>query len=143
MLKASADIDTRSVLRRRFAGSDGPIEREQNARNMLVCDSTLVTRGRGNFPFRLYEAMSAGAIPVLGDTDCRQLFDNAIPYRQQFAWFPASEVSRRSDYIRQMQMWHSDCSLFEHRCWLRQVLDDVLSTVAFHCWVSGRLARRI
>ena len=35
-LKASEDICTRSVLHRRFAGSDGVIEREQNARNMLA-----------------------------------------------------------------------------------------------------------
>ena len=51
MLKASEDIDTRSVLHRQFAGTAGAIELEQYARNMLACDYALVARGRGKlFP---------------------------------------------------------------------------------------------
>ncbi len=92
MLEASADIDTCFVLRRRFGGDAGVMEREEYARNMLACDYALVARGCGNFAFRLYEAMSAGAIPVFIDTDCGLLFDDMILYRELFVELPSDDL---------------------------------------------------
>lgn len=141
VLKASPAIDTRFVLRRRFGGNASTMERGQYARNMLACDYALIARGRGNFSFRLYEAMSAGAIPVFIDTDCRLPFDDVIPYQTLFVWVPASEVSSIADHVARFHERHNDSSLFEHRCRVRQVFDNYLSPNAFHRQVSGRLAR--
>jgi len=142
-LEGSPDIDTRFVLRRRFGGNANAMERQEYARNMLACDYALVARGRGNFSFRLYEAMSAGAIPVFIDTDCRLPFEDVIPYRELFVWVPASDASSITDYVARFHQRHNDSSLFEHRCRVRQVFDDYLSPIAFHRQVSGRLAQAV
>ena len=141
-LQASPDIDTRFVLRRRFGGNAGKMEREQYARNMLACDYALVARGRGNFSFRLYEAMSAGAIPVFVDTDCRLPFDDVIPYRQLLVWVPASDVSSIADHVARFHAAHDVDSLYVHRRRIRQIYDRYLEPLAFHRELALRMAGR-
>lgn len=140
-LAASPEIDSRFILRRRFCGHAGAAEREAYARNMLACDYALVARGRGNFSFRLYEAMSAGAIPVYIDTDGRLPFDDVIPYRDLFVWVPASDVCHVAEHILRFHARHDASSLFAHRCRLRQVFDDCLAPTAFHRQLARRLHR--
>ena len=141
ILKVSADIDTRFVLRRRFGGNAGAMEREQYARNMLACDYALVARGRGNFSFRLYEAMSAGSIPVFIDTDCRLPFDDEIPYRDLFVWVPSDDINEIAERVMAFHDRHDTHSLFLHRLKLRSAFDDYLAPLAFHRTISRFLAR--
>ena len=141
-LQASPDIDTRFVLRRRFGGNAGVTEREEYARNMLACDYALVARGRGNFSFRLYEAMSAGAIPVFIDTDCRLPFDDVIAYRQLFVCVPASDLSSIADHVAQFHAAHDADSLYAHRRRIREVYDRYLEPLAFHRELALRMAGR-
>lgn len=138
-LAASPEIDSRFILRRRFGGHAVATQREEYARNMLACDYALVARGRGNFSFRLYEAMSAGAIPVYIDTDGRLPFDDVIPYRQLFVWVPAREVTKIPEHVLRFHSGHDASSLFMHRCRVREVFDDYLAPLAFH----RRLARQL
>ena len=141
-LQASPDIDTRFVLRRRFGGNAGAMEREQYARNMLACDYALVARGRGNFSFRLYEAMSAGAIPVCIDSDCRLPFEDVIPYRDLFVWVPESDVSSIADLVAQFHAAHDADSLYAHRRRIRKIYDRYLEPLAFHRELALRMAGR-
>jgi hypothetical protein len=141
-LKASADVDTRFVLRRRFGGNAGAMEREQYARNMLACDYALVARGRGNFSFRLYEAMSAGAIPVFIDTDCRLPFDDRIPYRELFVYVPVQDVHCIADYLLAFHSRHDTESLILHRQRIRTTFDEYLAPLAFHRRLSELLMSR-
>jgi hypothetical protein len=141
-LQTSPDIDTRFVLRRRFGGNAGVLEREEYARNMLACDYALVARGRGNFSYRLYEAMSAGAIPVFVDTDCRLPFDDVIPYRQLFVWVPASDVSSIADHVARFHAARDAESLLAHRRRIREVYDRYLEPLAFHGELAWRMAQR-
>jgi len=142
-LAASPEIDSRFILRRRFGGNAGAEEREEYARNMLACDYALVARGRGNFSFRLYEALSAGAIPVYIDTDGRLPFDDVIPYRELFVWVSAREVRDVAEHIQRFHSRHDASSLFLHRCRLRQVFDDYLAPTAFHRHVARLLRHRM
>ena len=141
-LQASPDINTRFVLRRRFGGHAGAMQREEYGRNMLACDYALVARGRGNFSFRLYEAMSAGAIPVFIDSDCRLPLDDVIAYRQFFVWVPASDVSSIADYVARFHAAHDADSLYDHRRRIREVYDRYLEPLAFHRELALRMARR-
>jgi hypothetical protein len=118
------------------------MEREQYARNMLTCDYALVARGRGNFSFRLYEAMSVGAIPVFIDTDCRLPFDDVIPYRQLFVWVPASDVSSIAGHVARFHAAHDADSLYAHRRRIRQIYDRYLEPLAFHRELALRMAGR-
>ena len=141
-LSAARGIDCRFVLRRRFGGHSGTADREEYARNLLACDYALVARGRGNFSFRLYEAMSAGAIPVFLDTDCRLPFDDVIPYRELFVWVPADDLRGIVNHVRRFHAVHDDASLDAHRRRIRDVYDRYLEPLAFHGVVAGRLAHR-
>jgi hypothetical protein len=142
-LAAAREIDCRFVLRRRFGGHAGATAREEYARNLLECDYALVARGRGNFSFRLYEAMSAGAIPVFLDTDCRLPFDDVIPYRELFVWVPAKDVTRVSEYILTFDARHDSDSLFTHRREVRRVFEQYIAPLAFHVKLSRMLAQRV
>lgn len=139
-LSATQEIDCRFVLRRRFGGNARAAEREEYARNLLACDYALVARGRGNFSFRLYEAMSAGSIPVFLDTDCRLPFDETIPYRELFVWIPAADVHRVADYVMRFHAAHDTESLNAHRLRIRAVYERYLEPLAFHRELANRLA---
>jgi len=141
-LTASPEIDCHFVLRRRFGGYAGPGERGEYARNMLACDYALVARGRGNFSFRLYEAMSAGAIPVYIDTDGRLPFDDVIPYRELFIWVPADDVSSISDRVTRFHAAHDADSLCAHRRRIRDTYEKYLEPLAFHRELATRMAGR-
>lgn len=141
-LEASPGIDTRFLLRRRFGGNAGVLEREEYARNMLACDYALVARGRGNFSFRLYEAMSAGAIPVFIDTDCRLPFDDRIPYRELFVYVPVQDVHCIGDYLLAFHSRHDSDSLILHRQRIRTTFDEYLAPLAFHRRLSELLMNR-
>jgi hypothetical protein len=141
-LSRQREIDCRFVLRRGFGGHAGAVEREEYARNLLECDYAIVVRGQGNFSFRLYEAMSAGVIPVFIDTDCRLPFDDVIPYRQLFVWVPASDVSSIADHVAQFHAAHDADSLYAHRRRIRQIYERYLEPLAFHRELALRMAGR-
>lgn len=109
---------------------------------MLACDYALVARGRGNFSFRLYEAMSAGAIPVFIDTDCRLPFDDRIPYRELFVYVPVQDVHCIGDYLLAFHARHDTDSLILHRQRIRMIFDQYLAPLAFHRRLSELLMHR-
>lgn len=137
---ASPRIRSRMILRRCFGGDATPREREQFARNLLSSDYALVARGNGNFSFRLYEAMSAGTIPVFIDTDCCLPFDDVIPYRDLFVWVPEHEVSRIADFVMDYHLRLDDHSFNERRRAIRDIYDRFLSPLGFHRELAARLA---
>ena len=139
-LLASPAIEPRIIRRRRFGGGATPREREEFAHNLLSSDYALVARGNGNFSFRLYEAMSAGAIPVFLDTDCCLPFDDVLPYRDLFVWVPAHDVSRIADYVTEYHSRLDDRSLNERRRSIRDIYDRYLSPLGFHRELAARLA---
>jgi hypothetical protein len=142
-LAASPEIDARFVLRRRFGGDATAADRAQYAGNMLACDYALVARGRGNFSFRLYEAMSAGAIPVFIDTDCRLPFEDVIPYRDLFVWVPAHDRHSIVNHVARFHAAHDGASLYAHRRRVREIYDRYLEPLAFHRELASRMARQL
>ncbi|MFM8891765.1 MAG: exostosin family protein [Planctomycetia bacterium] len=142
-LQASRDVDPRLILRRRFGGGATGQQRDEFARNLLESDYALVARGNGNFSFRLYEAMSAGTIPVFLDTDCCLPFDDTIPYRDLFVWVPAADVHRIGDYVAAHHARLDDRSFNERRRSIRDIYDRFLSPLGFHRELAARLAARL
>jgi hypothetical protein len=139
-LLASPVIEPRMILRRCFGGAATPYEREEFARNLLSSDYALVARGNGNFSFRLYEAMSAGTIPVFIDTDCCLPFDDVLPYRDLFVWVPEHDVSRIADFVMEYHSRLDDRSFNERRRSIRDIYDRYLSPLGFHRELAARLA---
>lgn len=144
-LRSCRDVEARLILRRRFGGAATGRQRAEFARNLLESDYALVARGNGNFSFRLYEAMSAGTIPVFLDTDCCLPFDDAIPYRDLFVWVPAGDVRRVAEYVLEYHSRLDEHSFNERRWQIRAIFDRFLSPLGFHrelaaVLVSGRFS---
>lgn len=139
-LRAAPAVEPRLILRRRFGGGATPTERRQFADNLLTSDYALVARGNGNFSFRLYEAMSAGTIPVFLDTDCCLPFDDVIPYRDLFVWVPAEDVGRIAEHVLAHHARLDEDAFNERRRAIRAVYDRYLSPLGFHRELAGRLA---
>ena len=54
--------------------------------NLRRSDYVLCSRGGGNFSYRLYEALSAGRIPLFVDTDCVLPFEDEIDWHALCVW---------------------------------------------------------
>lgn len=81
--------------------------REEFVRNMFECDYVLCARGAGNFSYRFYEALSAGRIPLLIDTDCALPFSDRINWRRHCVFVDAANIS---DAPKILSDFHSSLS---------------------------------
>jgi len=80
--RQSGQVKSNFVIREKFWGGkpfDGSLMEEFN-RNLEDNPFVIAQRGRGNFSIRFYQALSAGRIPVLVDTDL------AFPFADQIDW---------------------------------------------------------
>lgn len=75
----------------------------QNAR-VCLCPMSI----KYVFPYRFYEAMSAGRVPVLICDQCQFPFLDKIPYHEFSLIIPEGDVSRTGEIIRQFIATHSD-----------------------------------
>lgn len=72
--------------------------RKEFVDNMIDCDYAFCIRGKGNYSYRLYEAMCCGRIPVFVDTDCVLPYMNEIDWRNLCVWIDYREshlINRR------------------------------------------------
>lgn len=86
----------------------------------------LCVRGRGNFSYRLYEALSLYRIPLFVDTDSVLPFDHEVDWRSAFVWVDESDVDLApqilSDFHRRLDeagLWQAQArarALWEQYC---------------------------
>lgn len=72
--------------------------RKEFVANMVGCDYAFCMRGKGNYSYRLYEAMCCGRIPVFIDTDCVLPYMNEIDWHNLCVWIDYRErhlINRR------------------------------------------------
>ena len=116
ILLGSPELETRFVFRSAYwAGAsraDGTIDyeamrsaRSEFVENLLESDYVLAVRGGGNFSIRLYEAMSAGRIPIFVDTDTVLPCWDVIDWRLLCVWLDESELP---DIAARVATFHGD-----------------------------------
>lgn len=100
-LRSDKRIDTNFVIRKGFwaEGMDRKQARMDYVRNMFDSDYALVTRGGGNFSYRLYEVLSCGRVPFFLDTDCVLPFDHLVDWKQYMVWLDESEMDKAGDKL--------------------------------------------
>lgn len=111
-------VSTNFLLRDAFWGGaavrDGdtnPTRREvrrEFAENLASCDYALCVRGIGNFSYRLFEAMSAGRIPVIVDTDLRLPREDAVPWDTLAVWIPHDRLEEAGALLSDYHRLHAD-----------------------------------
>jgi hypothetical protein len=97
LLKKDPRIETNFIVRDSFGGSttlakDPGRERREYLENMQNSDLVLSPKGDGNYSVRFFEALSAGRIPLLIDTDIALPLEGKIDYSKFTLRVPAAEL---------------------------------------------------
>lgn len=94
-------VETNFIIRKGFwaLGMNRNDARKQYIGNMMGSDYALVTRGGGNFSYRLYEVLSCGKIPVFVDTDCVLPFDRQIDWKSYMVWVNEEEMGEVAENL--------------------------------------------
>lgn len=108
-LERGSAVRTEFVRRSRFwGGSMGRFHfdaaRQEHVRaefvgNLLGTDYALCVRGKGNYSYRLYEALSAGRIPVFVNSDCVLPFEDKIDWKRHVVWVERWEIESAAERI--------------------------------------------
>lgn len=99
--------------------------------NLRDCDYALCARGGGNFSYRLYEALSAGRIPLFVDTDCVLPFEDEIDWHSLCVWVDESEVARSADAVADFHSALGADGFVQAQRECRRVWDEYLSPEGF------------
>ena len=88
-----------------MAGIDVDIERNHMRReyvnSVFGCDYALCMRGAGNWSYRFFEALSAGRIPVMIDTDCMLPLEDEIDWSRHICRIPYAQIARAPAILRE------------------------------------------
>ncbi len=100
-LKKDPRIKTDFIIRSGFwaGGMDRRQARREYVSNMFGSDYALVTRGGGNFSYRLYETLSCGRIPLFLDTDCVLPFDHLVSWKDHMVWIREQEMDSAAEKL--------------------------------------------
>lgn len=120
------------VCRTDFKGGCGERDRLEYVRNMVESDYALVTRGAGNFSYRLYEVLSCGRIPVFVDTDCVLPFDHLIDWKRYCVWGDVNELDSLGEKIVEFHERISAREFEQLQRDIRQLYEEWISPVGFH-----------
>ena len=101
----------------------------------VICAS-----GYGNYSYRVYEALAAGRIPVLIDSDCVLPFDEHVPWRELVVWVEASEVHRTAERILAFHRQFDAASLRSHQQRLRNTWQTFCTLAGFQHALSLQLS---
>jgi hypothetical protein len=81
-----------------MAGTDGDhllrTMRREYVASVFENSYALCIRGAGNWSYRFFEALSAGRIPVLIDTDCALPLERSIAWERHICRIPVGELER-------------------------------------------------
>jgi len=106
--------------------------REEYVKCILDSDYCLVTRGGGNFSYRLYEILSCGRIPLLIDTDCVLPFDHILDWKKICLWVDQTMIEAIADIVWEfhLSLSEEEFKQMEHRA--RRVYEDWISPTGFY-----------
>ena len=98
---------------------------------MAGADYALVTRGEGNFSYRLYEVLSCGKIPLFVDTDCVLPYDGIIDWRKYCVWVDEEEIDMIGERIVEFHERITPARFVELQGEIRRLYEEWVSPVGF------------
>jgi Exostosin family len=131
-LKNDKRIHFNFIQRPGFCGDCGETLRQEYAQNIFDSDYALVTRGEGNFSYRLYEVLSSGRIPVFINTDCALPYDHLIDWRNYCVWVEYDEIDFLVDKIIEFHQSISEQGFEEMQRAIRKLYESWINPVGFH-----------
>jgi Exostosin family len=73
--------------------------RREFLENLISSPYVLCLRGKGNYSFRFYEALSAGRIPVFVNTRCVLPFQDQIDWRKHVVWVEEEHIPSLAELV--------------------------------------------
>jgi hypothetical protein len=95
-------IGTNFIIREGFWGgteSDKQKVRNEYRENLLSAPYAFVTRGGGNFSYRLYEVMSCGRIPLFINCDSALPYAHIIDWPKHMVWVEESDLENSGNIL--------------------------------------------
>ncbi|HEY9685971.1 MAG TPA: exostosin family protein [Coleofasciculaceae cyanobacterium] len=100
----------------------------------------LITRGSGNYSFRLYEIMALGRIPVIIDTDSCLPWPDLIPWSEICLIVPRKDIPKLPSKIREFHEGLT-CAEFEALQYrIREIWQTYLSEEGFYTTLCDQLS---
>ena len=111
--------------------SDKKKVRTEYMKNMFDSPYALVTRGAGNFSYRLCEVMSCGRIPVFINTDCVLPNEHLIDWKKQTIWIEEKDLKNIDQIIVKFHKFISEEDFMNLQKSNRKIYEEFLSPVGF------------
>jgi hypothetical protein len=105
--------------------------RQEYIKNMFNSPYAFVSRGAGNFSYRLYEVMSCGRIPVFVNTDSVLPFENEIDWKKQMVWIKEADINKMALKISDFHNSVSEIDFLNLQKQNRHIYETYLSPVGF------------
>lgn len=113
--------------------------------NLFRSAYTLCGSGYGNYSYRFYEALSAGRIPVLLDSDVLLPFEDQIPWAELIVRIPAAQVHSTPERILAFHRRFTPEQFLGHQQRLRQLWEQVCTPAGFQrtleTWLRSHATR--
>lgn len=97
----------------------------------ILCGS-----GYGNYSYRFYEALSAGCIPVLLNSNCVLPFEDRIPWKDLVVWVESDQIHRTAALIEAFHQRFNPATFLAHQRYLRQVWQTSCTRDGFQLQLS-------
>lgn len=138
LLARDPRIGLQAIVRTTFSGNRKTIQlspdeaRREYIENIRDNLFTLAPRGDGNFSFRFFEALAAGRIPILIDTDSALPLDKTIRYDDFIIRVPWEKLDELPERIVRFWDSHTDEELRGIEAKARHAFSEYLYAPAFY-----------
>lgn len=129
------DIDTDFIIREGFWGGTEPDKqkiRNEFKNSLLNSPYAFVTRGAGNYSYRLYEVMSCGRIPLFMNTDAVLPFENLIDWKKHVIWVEDKNLNSLGKALADFHSRTSEKELMAMQKANREIYQTYLSPYGFY-----------
>lgn len=144
-LSRNPRIISNFVIRNGFwaAGmTDKIAARNEYAQNMLNSVYAIVTRGGGNFSYRLYEVLSCGRIPLFIYTDSVLPFEKDINWKEHMIWLDVNDCDKIDEKLLDFHNTVSNEKLLEMQKGNRELYENYLSPFSFFKHLHHKLLNK-
>lgn len=134
-LIANENVATDFIIRTGFWAQgmrDKNAARLEYAQNMISSLYGIVTRGGGNFSYRMYEMLSCGRIPLFINTDCVLPFDDEINWKDHVVWIEEKDLFSIDKLLLDFHLSKSQEELIALQKKNRKLYEEFISPLGFH-----------
>lgn len=136
-IKRNKRINGAFIIRNSFWGMNNKNKksveelRAEYAGNIIDSDYCIVTRGGGNFSYRLYEVLSAGRIPLFINTDSVLPYDQIVDWKKNVVWVERNDLKNIDKILLSYHSKISEEEFIKIQQNNRKLYEELISPVGY------------